>query len=333
MKTGGYGYDRRLIHGLKALGWGVELRALGDGFPSPGEKEKRRAEEVLSALEDGTLLLIDGLAFGVLDAWASKEGERLKIVGLVHHPLALETGLSAQEQSRFKESETRALSHAKHLIVTSPGTARELAAHYGVQAEHITVAVPGTEPAAISTCSGDPPQILSIGTLIPRKGHDILIEALHRVSDLAWSVTIVGSKTLHPQTANDLSEQIARLGLRERVMLAGEQNDTRALLAKADIFALASRYEGYGMVFAEALSQGVPIVACHAGAIPDVVPEDAGFLVPVDDAEAFADALRALLSDRALLKSRAAAARRAGAMLPDWSVTAHLVSDALEAQL
>ena len=112
--------------------------------------------------------------------------------------------------------------------------------------------------------------------------------------------------------------------------LAGEVEDPRTYFATADIFALASRYEGYGMVFAEALSHGLPIVACHAGAVPEVVPEDAGLLVPVDDVTAFAAALRRLLSDPRERQARASASQRAGALLPDWAETAKIISNTLD---
>ncbi|WP_319532021.1 glycosyltransferase family 4 protein [uncultured Cohaesibacter sp.] len=330
LKTGGYGYDRAMIAGLKALGWDVDLLALGDGFPAPEASIKREAERLLSALPDGLLVMIDGLAFGILDQWAEREAHRLCIVALVHHPLALESGLGEETQDRLRSSERKALAATRHVVVTSPNTGRELVARFEVPADKVTIALPGTERAPVSSCNGSPPHILSIGTLIPRKGHDVLINALKRIEDLSWTATIVGSKSLHPATTNALQAQIADLGLAERVLLHGECDDVRAFLACADIFALASRYEGYGMVFAEALSQGVPVVACNAGAIPDVVPEDAGLLVPVDDVEAFANALRSLLEDKALHQHMALGARRAGEALPGWDDTSRIISSALE---
>ncbi|WP_180901695.1 glycosyltransferase family 4 protein [Martelella soudanensis] len=331
LRTGGYGYDRKVIAGLEALGWDVELVALGDGFPEPEPAVKQRAARLLSALPDGALAMIDGLAFGVLDDWAAREAARLTLVALVHHPLALETGLDASQQAAFHESERKALSFARHIVVTSAETGRELVSRFVVPDGKITVALPGTEPAPVSACDGDPPHIVSIGSLIPRKAHHVLVDALKRIERLAWKATIVGSREMHPQTAEALERQIATLGLGGRILLAGDCDDTSALLAKADIFALASRYEGYGMVFAEALSQGVPVIACHAGAIADVVPTEAGILVPVDDSAAFADALARLISDKALHMNMAAAARRAGEKLPGWDVTARTISCSLEA--
>lgn len=329
-KTGGYGYDRRLIKGLAQLGFQVDLLPLGDGFPDPSEGTKKAAERALSELADGTLVVVDGLAFGCLDHWAASEGGRLAIVALVHHPLSLESGLDPQVAEALRISEISALSHAKHVVVTSPMTARELISGFGIAAEHITIAVPGTDTAPMAPGIGDPPQIISVGTLTYRKGHDVLIDALKRVEDLPWSARIIGNRDLDPVTANALERQVTALGLGDRVTLVGQVDEPRAEMAKADIFALASRYEGYGMVFAEALSQGLPIVACAAGAVPEVVPAHAGILVPADDSVAFAAALRRLLANPEERMTRAAAARLAGSLLPGWNETASIVAKRLE---
>ncbi|MGV0910449.1 glycosyltransferase family 4 protein [Martelella sp. FOR1707] len=330
-RTGGYGYDRRMIAGLEALGWDLELLALGDGFPAPEPAVKQNAERLLSALPDGALVMIDGLAFGILDDWAVREATRLRIVALVHHPLALETGLDADRQTVLRESERRALALVRRIVVTSQATAQTLVSGFAIPADEITVALPGTDPAPVSACDGDPPHIVSIGSLIPRKAHDVLVDALKRIEGLPWRATIAGSRDMDPPTARALERQIAALGLHDRILLAGDCDDTRALLATADMFALASRYEGYGMVFAEALSQGVPVIACRAGAIPDVVPADAGFLLPVDDSAVFAEALERMITDKAFHADMAVAARRAGERLPGWDDTARTISEALEA--
>lgn len=330
LNTGGYSYDRRLIAGLEALGWQIDLLALGDGFPNPSPAVLQEAERRLSALPDHSLLLIDGLAFGVLDSWASREGQRLKIAALVHHPLALETGLSEDIHLGFIASERRALSFAATIFVTSPITARELVAGYDVAPTRLTVALPGTDPLGLAPRRGDPPVILSVGTLTQRKGHDILIRALKKVESLSWTTRIVGASKLDPITAGALQDLVSSLGLEGRIELVGEVPDSRAEMMKADIFALASRYEGYGMVFAEALSHGLPVVACASGAVPDVVPEEAGLLVPVDDVDAFADALRRLLTEPRFRDEKAQGSVLAGRRLPTWADTADIFSRRLQ---
>ncbi|NBN76714.1 glycosyltransferase [Microvirga tunisiensis] len=322
INTGGYAYDRRVIAELREAGVEVTPLPLGPGFPAPAATTLALAEARLSALPDDSLVLVDGLAFGVLDDWAGRHAARLRLVALVHHPLALETGLTEADRLRLEASERRALACVQGVIVTSPATARTLVAAYGVEADRITVAVPGTDPGRRSPCDGDPARILSIGTLTRRKGHDVLISALKRIEHLPWQATLIGSRTLDPVTAAGLATQIEALGLGARITLAGERATVRDDLARADIFALASRYEGYGMAFAEALAHGLPVVACRAGAVPEVVPPDAGLLVPPEDPDALADALARLVSDRTLRRHMADAAAQAGAALPGWPETA-----------
>jgi glycosyltransferase involved in cell wall biosynthesis len=172
---------------------------------------------------------------------------------------------------------------------------------------------------------------VSVGSLTRRKGHDVLIAALERITDLPWTCRIVGSADLDRETAEKLRHQLAASGVSERVELAGAVDDVRAEFARADIFALATRYEGYGMVFAEAMAHGLPIVGCRVGAVADVVPGNAGFLVDADDPDAFAGALRRLLEDTDLRISMADAAAVEAAKLPSWHDTAARVSDFLKA--
>jgi glycosyltransferase involved in cell wall biosynthesis len=158
----------------------------------------------------------------------------------------------------------------------------------------------------------------------------VLIQALRQLDDLPWTCRIVGSKTLDAAVAEELVVQIAETGLGDRVQLPGEVEDVGPEFARAGIFALASRYEGYGMVFAEALASGLPIAACAVGAVPDVVPKQAGFLVPPDDPPALARALRRLLTEPETRTAMAKAAAEAGAGLPSWRDTATILAGFLE---
>lgn len=329
--TGGYGYDRRLIAELGRLGWEVRHVALGEGFPCPGPDRRAEAAAAFAALPDGALALTDGLAFGALPEVAAAERGRLRLAALAHHPLCDETGLSAAETTALRASEGAALAAAEAVICTSGATAARLAELFGLDPAGIVVAPPGVDPAPRSPGTGDPPVILSVGSLIPRKRHDVLIDALALLADRPWRARIVGSAALDPACAAALAERAAARGLEGRVELMGARADVRAELAGADVFALASEYEGYGMAFAEAMVQGLPVVACGVGAIGDLVPAAAGALVAPGDAAAFAAGLASLLDDPARRRAAAAAAFAAGARLPGWAETARIVDRALRA--
>jgi glycosyltransferase involved in cell wall biosynthesis len=331
-RTGGYGYDRRIIEGLRAQRWRVDVRSLGPGYPAPDDAALALARRVVEDLPDGSLAVVDGLAFGVLPALAALHAQRLRWVALVHHPLALETGLSAPQQRTLFDSERRALAAARGVIVTSPSTARALAA-FDVPALRIAVVEPGTERAALAAGAGRGElALLCVASVTPRKGHALLVEALAGLQDRRWTLHCAGSIEMDAACAAALREAIERHGLRGRIVLHGELDEAglQPLYARADVFVLPSFHEGYGMAFAEALARGLPVVGTTAGAIPDTVPADAGVLVAPGDVAALRDALRRLLDDGGWRAQLAAGARVARERLPDWTESAARFAAALE---
>jgi glycosyltransferase involved in cell wall biosynthesis len=245
--------------------------------------------------------------------------------------LAEETGLAEESRAALYRSERENLRFARHVLVPSPHTAQLLENTYGVDVSDITIARPGTDRPRLSPAPADPPLILSVGIQVPRKGHDILIKALSELQDLAWQAVIVGAP-LDPEYGATLRTLCDEAGLSQRVTLAGrvEQDVLEQFYASASVFALATRYEGYGIVFDEALAHGLPILSCQTGAVPDTVPPDAGILVPPDRPAAFAAALRQVLTDASAKDRCAAAARAAGAALPTWADTAKTFSGVLD---
>ena len=332
-RTGGSIYDRKVIEALREEGWWVDVLEWPGTFPFPSEDQRLEVAASLEALPDNSLVLIDGLALGTLPGLARKEMGRLRLAALVHHPLALETGLSPMMAATFASEEQDALACVQAVIVTSQTTAAIVEGAFGVPGELITVAEPGVDRPQFPRGERRPgaARIFAMGQISPRKAHHVLIEALSRIEDLDWHCVIAGNLDRDPETAEALHQQLAMLGLSERVRLVGEVTEAQAaaLYAQSDIFALASVYEGYGMVFAEALAQGLPIVATTGGAIPEVVPPEAGILVEPGDPEAFADALRILIEDGDRRAQLAEGSRQAGEDLPSWGQTAAKIESAL----
>lgn len=331
--TGGYVYARRLAEALPAAGWFAHPLRLPAGFPFPTPEDIAATRDIFGRLPSGAIVLADGLAFGAIPADVL-DGLDLNIVALVHHPLAEESGLDATQIAHFKNTERTALSQAQAVVVTSPHTAATLMRDYGVPGDTLYIAPPGTDPAPRAE-SNAIPQLLTVATLTYRKGHDVLIQALARISDLPWTSLLIGSPDRDPAVTRNIKTLIETHGLQTRVTIAGEmQSDAlEAAYRKADVFVLPSRHEGYGMVFAEALAHGLPIVACAAGAVTETVPPDAGLLVPPDDPQALTDALRRVLTDSSARRTLSDAAWRHGQQLPTWNDTAAQVAEALWAAL
>ena len=349
-QTGGYLYDARMAAGLRRRGWEVEVHNLEGTFPAADAAAEASLHGALSALEDGSRVLVDGLALGGLPDPVVAHRGRLRILALVHHPVSDETGLSAEVRAGLAVRERNALAAAAGAIVTSRFTARGLG-RFGVPAARVRVAQPGTDPAPPATGPepGAPPQLLSVASVVPRKGHDVLVAALARLRDLPWRCVCAGSLEREPDYVRRVRALVEEHGLAGRVRFAGEclRAALERMYASSSIFVLASHYEGYGMVLTEALARGLPVVSTTGGAIPDTVASDAALLTPPGDDRALAGAIGSLLdpdeaagdeSAGAGARRRAglaAAARRQAAGLPDWDTAVrafeeHLLSLAPE---
>jgi glycosyltransferase involved in cell wall biosynthesis len=270
---------------------------------------------------------------GVLPEVASELARRNPLLALVHHPLALEWGLSADQASILRRSERAALASVRGVVVTSPATARIVGSDYDVPAERITVARPGNDPVPRARGSRNgPPHLLSVGAVVPRKGFDVLVAALATISELPWRLTIAGDLTRDASATAKLHSEISRHQLADRIAVVGAVSPERlaALYETADLFVLASYFEGYGMAYTEALTHGLPVIGTRAGAIPETVSNEAGLLVAAGDPAALAEALRRALSDTGLRLRLSEAALAAARQLPTWQQSAAIFAGALE---
>ena len=320
-RTGGYAYDRRIIAELRRLEWQVDIVGVGDGFPTPSAEQLAVAtRRLLAAPADGPIV-IDGLAFGAMPEAAALLHHTRPVVALVHHPLACETGLTWSAAARLEESERAALAAAHRVIATSETTADLLVDRFGVPRKRLHVIPPGTDPAPLAIGSGSQHlRLLSVGAISPRKGFDILIEALSTLTDLSWQLTIAGDRGRDPRAVDRLDAMVAQHQLGARIECPGTVSSERlaALYASADLFVLASHFEGYGMAYAEAIARGLPVVGTTGGAIPRTVPASASRLVPPGDVAALAQALRDVMVNAECRRAMAMGARAAAATLPSW---------------
>jgi glycosyltransferase involved in cell wall biosynthesis len=320
--TGGYLFARHVVDRLAARGNPVAVIELAGRFPDADAAARAACATALARLPDGARAIIDGLGLAGFADCLAHEAARLRLIVWVHHPLADETGLSADDHARFRAVESKLLPLFIGAICPSQCTA-DAVARYGVDPTRIAVARPGTkEPAQprLRRHRDGVLRLLSVATVTPRKGHLVLIEALARLQRDDWRLDCIGSTIRDPDHVAAVRAAIAAHGLAARVTLHDEmpQDALGAAYEAADLFVLPSFHEGFGMALAEAMAHGLPIVATRAGAIPETVPETAGILVPPGDSAALATALARLLNDRALLDRLAQGAAAAGATLPDW---------------
>jgi glycosyltransferase involved in cell wall biosynthesis len=330
--SGGNVYDRQVCRGLAATGWSVRAYGVPGAWPRPDAAAHAALAGVVREIPDGAVVLLDGLVAATAPHVLVPEATRLRLVVLVHMPLG--EG-DADRAARAREGAV--LAAAASVVATSGWSRQTLIRLYSLAGDRVHVAEPGVEMAGLAPGTATAGALLSVGAVIPGKGHDVLVEALARMTALSWSCVCVGSLDRDPAFAAGVRRRVADGGIGGRVRFPGPR--TGAGLAQsygaADLVVLASRSEAYGMVVTEALARGLPVVAADVGGVAEALGHGAGgtrpgLLVPAGDPAALGAALRAWLCDPDLRRRLRRAARERRASLRGWSATTSTLAAVLD---
>ncbi|QSB12784.1 glycosyltransferase family 4 protein [Natronosporangium hydrolyticum] len=334
--SGGNTYDRCLAEALSHAGWRVREHLVAGAWPAPTAGEEQQLADALARLPDGALTVIDGLVGCAAPEALRAAADRLRLVLLVHLPLADETGLDPAVAAARHDREQRSLAVAAAVIATSDWAARRLIESHHLPADQVHVAEPGVAPAPLAAGTDGAGQLLCVAALTPRKGHDVLVEALAQVSDRRWRCVCVGAAGGDERYLTRLREAAAEPGLAGRIELPGPRTGPAlaATYHTADLLVLASHAETYGMVVTEALARGIPVIATEVGGVPAALGrapdgQRPGLLVPPADPPALARALARWWDEPALRQRLRAAAQARRAALPGWAATAGAVDQVL----
>jgi glycosyltransferase involved in cell wall biosynthesis len=332
LPTGGYRYDREILRQWKAAGIAVKLVSLEGDFPFPDETDRAKALARVPELT-GDIAVIDGLAGGAMPEFASALSRKMPVIALIHHPLCLEKGLTDRLANQLKISEKSGLSHCSGVITPSPATARAVREIFAFDEKRIHTVLPGVERSNPARGSTDgTPNLLCIGSVIERKGHRYLIEALAKLRHLDWRLDCIGLITSDNSLFTELDARIRDLELADRIVFHGpvDTEEIEKAYLSADIFVLPSLHEGYGMVYAEAIVRGIPVIGTTAGAIPETVPDVCGLLVEPGNTDELAAAMERMITDHDLRSRYSQNCLLAGPGFPTWQGSATLFARLLE---
>lgn len=330
--SGGNVYDRRLCDGLTATGVEVHEIAVRGNWPRPDTEARKVLARRLAGLPDGAAVLVDGLVACGVPEVIVPAAQRLSIAVLVHLPLADETGLSPSLAAELDRLERETLGAVEGVVVTSAWAARRLIEHHDLAPHRVYVVPPGVDKAEISSGSLDGTHLVCVANVTPRKGQGLLADALKSLKDLPWICECVGAIRRETRYV----ERLRRHTLGDRFTLTGPRTGEalEATYAAADLLVLPSRAETYGMVVTEALAHGIPVLATAVDALPDTLgqaPDGSvpGLLVPGEDVNALAAALRRWLTEPELRDRLRASARLRRETLTGWDMTARGVAAVL----
>jgi glycosyltransferase involved in cell wall biosynthesis len=317
--TGGYLYHARLFAGLRAQGVRVSEIVAAPADPAA----QRAAAAAFGAGFDPAaydVIVVDALARIVCGSWPANWQKQRPLLAMIHELPSIATfgAQSAADESTLLQADR---------LITVSGHGRAILLERGVPAERIAIVSPGFDriappPEVPAKDPTAPLHALCVAQWIPRKNITTLLRAWRQRRHRPSRLELVGETDADPTYAAKVRTLHAAQPGDVRIHGACSDEELAVAYARADLFVLPTRYEGYGMVFAEALAHGLPVIAGNAGPVPAIVGE-AGLLVPPDDIGALAAALDQLLLDQALRARMAAAARRQIARLPAWDDTVH----------
>ncbi len=337
--SGGYLYDRTLVRRLEAEGHPVrvysqKLRApylanlAGNADPSLIRTAEDWSPDVIvqDELNHPSLFLLNR---------ALKRRVPAPRIGLVHHLKSLEEG-PPLERAAARHLERAFLAGLDGYIFNSEFTRSSVeevlgpgvGGTPGSPGKPWVLALPGKDRLAgfpygsgSGGRRGRTLRILFLGNVIHRKGLHVLVDALARIPDRPWSLTIAGPTDPDPGYAARVLGRIRETGLESRVSWLGAPEDPGlpGIFRNHDLLAVPSQCEGFGIVYAEALTYGLPVIAGYLGGAGEIVIQgENGFRIPWGDAETLAGRLSALADDPALLQAMSRKARESAERLPTW---------------
>jgi glycosyltransferase involved in cell wall biosynthesis len=323
--TGGYLYHDRVFAGLREKGIEVETLVASGAAPAEQEAAAPRLGSRLD-LRRFDMIVVDALARIVCAPWLDIWRASRPVVAMVHElpSIAAAAGGGVAWEQEFEEP----LLRADRLVVVSDH-GRSILRSRGVPAERIRVVSPGFDHLLPSDAGVEHSarenslvRALCVGQWIPRKNILGLVRGWTARKRPGTTLELIGETDADPAYAASVRAAIADAS-DSSIHVSGPVDDAtlKAAYAAADLFVLPSWYEGYGIVFAEALAHGLPIIACEVGPVPELVGEEAALLVPPDDAEALSRALDQLLGDPALRSCMSEAAYYRADGLPRWEDT------------
>jgi len=330
-QTGGSLYNKKLAEGLTERGFRLELATLPDLPYLAGLAVGMVIAPLILirlAIRKYDVVIEDGWAHPTtfafnLVCWLTG---RVRLVMIVHQVRCRAT----KPPLRFivRMFERIALRSARLIVTVSDFISSEVERLVGSN-ERIALARPGSALLPDTECmpeeSGDEPlRLLFVGNCTPVKGLDHLIEALTLLRDIHLRLDIVGDVSFEPRYYKRLARRAKALGMTERVTFHGaiSHEVLGRFYSRADIFTFPSLYEGYGIVLAEAMQAGLPIVATRIGPVNEIVrKEENALLVPPADSTALAGAIRRLAIDPILRVSFGRRSRELAGSLPTWKET------------
>ena len=326
--TGGYIYDHILVNYLRTQGvivrvFSQEKRTSWEVFKN--NFSQKMVQDILAFAPD--LLLEDELNFAslfILNKRLKKRG--FPIISIIH---LLQAQIEKNYFIRFitKKIEYWYLNSVDGYIFNSLATQKSIEALIGKKDNHL-VAYPGKDRVRIdqvksfsSSYENKPLQIIFMGNLFYNKGLHVLLKAVASLEKTQWRLSVIGGMDCDLKYTQEIQQLIHNLKIKSNVTFHGylQPSSLKDILKEHDLLAVPSYYESYGIVYAEAMGAGLPIIASNAGGACEIVKHEMnGFLIAPGDSEALKNCIYKFINNRLLLTEMGLASLNFYKDLPTW---------------
>lgn len=336
--SGGFLYDQKVRDFLLAAGDSVETMSLpwvnyGRGIIN------NFSSALLNHLDRNSfdVLLQDELVHPSLFLLNKKLAQRfrLPIIVIIHHLRSSESRASWKNHM-YRTIEKQYLASADGFIFNSSETHRVVTSLVG-NIKPSVIALPGGDrfnqamtknEITAKALKPGPLKILFLGNVIPRKGLHTLFDALGELSHHAWHLTVVGDLAFAPRYVTEVKQQVGRLSVTGKVDFLGTVTDSELsrYLIDSHLLVVPSSYEGFGIVYIEAMGFGLPVIGSKAGAAKEIITHGIdGYLVTPGDTRTLSVHINGLIEDRNKLRAMSLAALDRFSQHPSWSDTGRAI--------
>lgn len=287
----------------------IGLAALGPGLPA--HLPKLRWWQVPALLRRP--------AGGGLRVWHARRNVEM-IAGLILRDIfraPLKIVFTSASQRHHKRLTRFLIDRMDAVIATSNKTAAYLkvpntVVMHGIDAKRFHV--PASRAQAAAELGLDPTRLYAgcFGRVRHQKGTDLFVDTMIALLPRhpEWSAIVAGRATAqHKEFEDGLKRRVAEAGLSDRILFVGEHTNIDRWYRALSLYVAPQRWEGFGLTPLEAMASGVPVVAADVGAFSELVPSEAGVIIPPDDGEAMVREVERYLADKELRERQGIAAR------------------------
>lgn len=325
-------YNKHIILGLKEKGYDIKLHTLAHDFPFPSDDSIKECIKLVQSVPAGEPVIFDARALAAIPFVLKDVKQHNPLIAVVHIPLSVDPQYSAYQRTIITSLEKEAYSQITTFIATNPYAAEQIG-FFIENPEKINVIVPGVDISEKKLVYPDVPvKFLSVANLSRNRDHSILVRAFAALKSRDWALHCYGNFSIDKEYLEELESLINRYGLKNKLFIHEniQGKELKDVFLKADLLIHPSDFEPYGLVPAQALAYGIPVVASTGGGLRNTIPANMGEFFKPGDVYGLQSIIEEFLDNPFLYKKLAARAATYRDNAQTWEKSTQMFEEVLK---